>query len=76
VDEVPTRRVTWVPPLARAEPSGEEGSRLEARETADGEGARPAGVVAAEVADTTGAAPATADALTTPAAAGEPHTSQ
>ena len=49
VEEVPTRRVILVPPAAaRAEPSAVEASRLEARDTVDGDAVlagTPAGTV-------------------------------
>ncbi len=49
VDEVPTRRVTLLPAaLARAEPRAVEASWFDARETVEGDCARPAGIVATE----------------------------
>ena len=62
VDEVPTRRVILLPSaFARIEPRAVEASWLEARDTVDGDWARPAGTVAA---DPMGVAP------------GDPQTSQ
>ncbi len=72
VDDVPTRRVTLLPPaVARAEPSAVDASWLEARDTVDGDWAMPAGDVAAETAVEVGPA---GDAV--PAGPGDPHTSQ
>ncbi len=51
VDDVPTRRVTLLPPtVARADPSAVEASWLEARDTVEGDWAMPAGEVAVETA--------------------------
>jgi hypothetical protein len=75
VDEVPTRRVSLEPAAAaRAEPSGAEASRFDARDTVDGELDAPAGADRSGAG--TGEAPATAEALVVPSAAGEPQTSQ
>jgi hypothetical protein len=73
VELVPTRRVSFDPAAAaRAEPSGAEASRFDARDTVDGE---LIGSGASAGAGTSGA-PATADGLIAPAGAGDPHTSQ
>ena len=48
VDEVPSRRVTLEPEIARAEPSAVDDSRLDARETVETLLPIPAGCVAAE----------------------------
>ena len=49
VEEVPIRRVTPPPlPAARADPRAVEASRLDARETVEGESPSPAGDVATE----------------------------
>ena len=59
VDDVPTRRVTLLPSaLARAEPRAVEASWLEARDTVDGDWARPAGIVATDMLPAAPAAPA------------------
>src|SRR5262249_31052994 len=70
-DDVPSLRVSFEPAwAARAEPSGVDASRFEARETVEGV---LSGSKAAEV---TAGAPVTADGLLAPSGAGEPQTSQ
>jgi hypothetical protein len=78
VDDVPTRRVTLLPPaVARAEPSAVEASWLEARDTVEGDWAMPAGEVAVETALEVGpVAPWAAPGDAAPAGPGVPHTSQ
>src|SRR6478609_11162362 len=78
VDDVPTRRVTLLPPaVARAEPSAVDASWLEARDTVEGDWAMPAGEVAVETALEVGpVAPWAAPGDAAPAGPGVPHTSQ
>jgi hypothetical protein len=69
VDDVPTRRVTLLPPVpARADPRAVEASWLEARDTVDDDWAMPAGAVATET--------ALGDDPEAPAGPGDPQTSQ
>ena len=49
-EDVPSRRVTLLPPLVRADPSAVEASRFEARDTVDGVWAMPAGAVGTDAA--------------------------
>jgi hypothetical protein len=78
VDDVPTRRVTLLPPtLARAEPSAVDASWLEARDTVEGDWAMPAADVATETSVGDGpVAPWAAVGDAVAAAPGEPQTSQ
>ena len=70
VDDVPSLRVSFEPAwAARAEPSGVEASRLDARDTVDG-------VLIGSGSLVTAGAPETAEGLVVPSGAGEPQTSQ
>ena len=70
VEEVPTRRVTLLPP-ARAEPRAVEASWLDARETVEGDWASPAGIVAVDT-EEEGEEVGEGEVV----GPGEPHTSQ
>ncbi|GAA4387519.1 hypothetical protein GCM10023153_01970 [Ornithinibacter aureus] len=75
VDEVPTLRVTELPPApARAEPRAVDARRFDARDTVDGLWATPAGAVAVDAAPAGGAFEV--GAALEVGAAGEPQTSQ
>ena len=73
VDDVPTRRVTLLPPAPAADPRAVEASWLDARDTVDGDWARPAGIVAT---DSCRRHRSTRSTAGEPAGPGEPQTSQ